>query len=664
SVPPGSVRRLTSPISSGGHWCELPARMAEPADAVPAPPRAPPRSPPHGRGEPQLLSPTFSLPGSSRNKIHANSAAAARDAALDPFVGAVRAAVRAELQDCLGGPLREAVRTELTAALEGWLSHSGGTATLGLDSSSRVGGPPAGAGGCGSAALARRGAEIPRAEGRVSIQHDDEGFLQTSDPDRAAESSIEDTQSREEHPIEEHPIHLLVPTSLRRMGSSFGRSLFDANDGGDNHDGLLAKVSERSKALSESLGLRTRWLNEEPPRSGRLASFVDGPVFKLFFGAVVLVNIWFIIQDANVRIRSPADHSMPAANSVFLVLYVLEAVLKLAVHRLWFFIGDDWKVNLLDMTVVISDGATLVLGTTFTLRFLPLVKVVKLLELMHHSTHLQAFIVCIHGSFRNFMWSVVMLFSVYGVFSLLFMQIITSHIDAIGETLDDTTFGEHFGSVGGSITTLFMATTGGEDWAIAYTTIKETGAIGSFLFLAFVVFVNLNLLNIILGIFVDSAMKVLSPDPVKLAHEYISRDQKYAMELVDLCQNLDPEGLGRLTHLTQEQFELGLSQKRIPHLLAMLDLKKHNIRRIFSAMAAHDGQVEITQFVEICMLLKGASTTFDLHQLRVNCDIRHSEIRRKLSKIIQMLLDITATGGRQYSHSSLPAPSSVSHLRP
>ncbi|CAK0872655.1 unnamed protein product, partial [Prorocentrum cordatum] len=651
SVPPGSVRRPTSPISSGGHWCELPATMAEPADAVPAPPRAPPRSPPHGRGEPQLLSPTFSLPSSSRNKIHADGAAAARVAALDPFVGAVRAAVRAELQDCLGGPLREVVRTELTAALEGWLSHSGGTATLGLDSSSKGGGPPAGGGGCGSAALAGSGAEIPRAEGRVSIQHDDEVLTQTSDPDRAAESSFEDTQSRADHPMD----FLQRTTCLRRMGSAY--SIRTASDGGDNHSGLLAKVSERSKTVSESLRLRTRWLNEEPPRSGRLASFVDGSVYKLFFGAVVLVNLWFMVQDANVRIRSPADRSMLAADSVFLVLYVLEAVLKLAVHRLWFFIGDDWKVNLLDMTVVISDGATLVLGTTLKLRFLKLLKVVKVFELMYHMKYLQAFIVCIQGSFASFMWSVVMLFSVYGVFSLVFMQVITNHIDAIGETLDDTTFGEHFGSVGRSITTLFMVTTGGDDWAIVYTTIKETGPIGSFLFLAFIAFVNLNLLNIILGIFVDSAMKVLSPDSETLAHEYVRRDHEYARKLTNLCKTLDTDCSGRLT---QEQFKLGLSQKRIPHLLAMLDLKKHSILEFFESLAKasdHDGQVGITTFVDGCMLLKGASTNFDLQKLRAECDIAHKQI-------IQMLRDITVTGGRQYSHSSLPAPSSVSHLRP
>ncbi|CAK0817027.1 unnamed protein product [Prorocentrum cordatum] len=152
-------------------------------------------------------------------------------------------------------------------------------------------------------------------------------------------------------------------------------------------------------------------------------------------------------------------------------------------------------------------------------------------------------------------------------------------------------------------------------------------------------------------------MKCLSPDPETLAHEYIRRNHEYVRELTHLCKILDTEGSGRLT---QEQFKLGLSQKRIPHLLAMMDLKKHSIKELFEAMAKspdYDGQVDITTFVEKCMLLKGTSTNFDLQKLRAECDIAHK-------RIIHMLLDITVTGGRQYSHSSLPAPSSVSHLRP
>eukprot|EP00959_Pyramimonas_sp_CCMP1952_P243246 5084587-Pyramimonas_sp.AAC.1 len=92
-----------------------------------------------------------------------------------------------------------------------------------------------------------------------------------------------------------------------------------------------------------------------------------------------------------------------------------------------------------------------------------------------------------------------------------------------------------------------MVTTGGDDWVSAYEVIEETGPVGRFLFLAFIAFVNLNLLNIILGIFVDSAMKVLSPDSETLAHEYVRRDHEYAAKLTNLCRAVDTDCSGRLT---------------------------------------------------------------------------------------------------------------------
>ncbi|CAK0853671.1 unnamed protein product [Prorocentrum cordatum] len=292
------------------------------------------------------------------------------------------------------------------------------------------------------------------------------------------------------------------PSARPSLNSSLG------TDDDANLSELRRKIISKARALLERLRRRAWWLDEEPQRSGRLAQLMDGPGFELLMGAVIVLNLWFMVHDANVKIRDPADRSMLAADVVFLVIYCSEVALKLAVHRVWYFTGAHWKMNALDLFVVVSECAALVLGTALRLsfmkvfRFLKLAKVIKAFRLMDNLKYLHAFMTCIQGSFTSFMWSVVMLFSVYGVFSLLFMQVITTHIDTTGEALDDTAFGELFGSVDRSVKTLFMVTTGGDDWISTYEVIEETGPIGSFVFLAFIAFVNLNLLNIILGIFV------------------------------------------------------------------------------------------------------------------------------------------------------------------
>ncbi|CAK0853672.1 unnamed protein product [Prorocentrum cordatum] len=358
--------------------------------------------------------------------------------------------------------------------------------------SGTAGGPLAGGGGGDSTVPSRCGAEA------VVQTSDSDGDGQQSPRARGAERE----ESQEDYADTHMVSSLKRPSARPSLNSSLG------TDDDANLSELRRKIISKARALLERLRRRAWWLDEEPQRSGRLAQLMDGPGFELLMGAVIVLNLWFMVHDANVKIRDPADRSMLAADVVFLVIYCSEVALKLAVHRVWYFTGAHWKMNALDLFVVVSECAALVLGTALRLsfmkvfRFLKLAKVIKAFRLMDNLKYLHAFMTCIQGSFTSFMWSVVMLFSVYGVFSLLFMQVITTHIDTTGEALDDTAFGELFGSVDRSVKTLFMVTTGGDDWISTYEVIEETGPIGSFVFLAFIAFVNLNLLNIILGIFV------------------------------------------------------------------------------------------------------------------------------------------------------------------
>jgi hypothetical protein len=274
-----------------------------------------------------------------------------------------------------------------------------------------------------------------------------------------------------------------------------------------------------------------------------------------------------------------------------------------------------------------------------SVRLLKLARVIRAYELMSHLKYLHVFLVCIMGSLSSFLWSVIMLLSVCGIFSLFFMQIIASHLEESRETVHESIFGQHFNSFGVSVRTLFMITTGGEDWNVPYELIKVTGPFGSGLFLVFIAFVNLNILNIIMGIFVDSAMKVLSADPDMLAREHIRQEHEHAQRLASLCREVDPDCSGKLT---QDQFEDGLRRQHIPKLLSMLGLQKHHILEFFDSLAKSSddgGQVDIGTFVNGCMLLKGASTNFDLHKMHADIQVAHKTM-------IQMLSEITVPGGR------------------
>jgi hypothetical protein len=235
---------------------------------------------------------------------------------------------------------------------------------------------------------------------------------------------------------------------------------------------------------------------------------------------------------------------------------------------------------------------------------------------MTHFRHLRALIVCIQGSLSSLAWSLVTVFLIYSLFSLFLVQIIVSYLDDTGEAVEDTIFYDSFGSIAKSILTLHKACTGGDDWSQGYNIIQTTGVVGSGLYLFFIVFMNFALMNIITGIFVESAMMVLRPDPITVARETSRQEHADAQKLDQLCRAVDADVSGKLT---REQFEDGLRKKDIPLLLKSLGLQRHHLIEFFNHMAhvqADNGQVDIITFVDGCMMLKGAATNFDVHKLQ------------------------------------------------
>merc|ERR1719440_799985 len=66
---------------------------------------------------------------------------------------------------------------------------------------------------------------------------------------------------------------------------------------------------------------------------------------------------------------------------------------------------------------------------------------------------------------------------------------------------------KHYGSVWKSMMSLYQASTGGADWWTLAEPLEDVGRIYHGLFLFFIGFVILALLNILTGLFVDRAMK-------------------------------------------------------------------------------------------------------------------------------------------------------------
>jgi hypothetical protein len=356
---------------------------------------------------------------------------------------------------------------------------------------------------------------------------------------------------------------------------------------------------------------------EEPNRTGLLARLITSMVFEMVVCIVILMNCAFMIYAANDVMLHDGQETrvVKMGEWAFQIFYSVELMLKLIVHKQFFFWRQGCQLNTIDLFVVITGFLTLVadslgfglFGPMRALRLVKFGKAIRFVKVMSHFEKLRSFLVCLNGSFSSFFWCVVMFMIVVVLFSLFLMSVIASHIDDTGGDHED--WDGLFGTFSESALTLCKVSTGGADWGDVLEPISETGILGVFIYLIFISFVQFALVNIITGIFVESAMATLSPNAEARAVDHARREKACAEELKSLCLQVDTDFSGKLT---REQFEDGLRRRRIPRLLTLLQLQTHHVIEFFDTIADEDGQVEIETFVRGCMQLKGPATNFDL----------------------------------------------------
>eukprot|EP00405_Crypthecodinium_cohnii_P048324 CAMPEP_0206607800 /NCGR_PEP_ID=MMETSP0325_2-20121206/52478_1 /ASSEMBLY_ACC=CAM_ASM_000347 /TAXON_ID=2866 /ORGANISM="Crypthecodinium cohnii, Strain Seligo" /LENGTH=137 /DNA_ID=CAMNT_0054125107 /DNA_START=26 /DNA_END=435 /DNA_ORIENTATION=- len=99
-----------------------------------------------------------------------------------------------------------------------------------------------------------------------------------------------------------------------------------------------------------------------------------------------------------------------------------------------------------------------------------------------------------------------------------------------------------FGTLNSSILSLYQGMSGGKDWGEYYDVIMILSGSYQVLFLLFISFSTLAVVNIVTGIFVDSAFQCSRQDRESLVSEEILNREKYLKDLKDVFEEMDEDG--------------------------------------------------------------------------------------------------------------------------
>lgn len=416
--------------------------------------------------------------------------------------------------------------------------------------------------------------------------------------------------------------------------------------------------SWRKNALRYCSNCLEWWVNiREPERKGWLAALVMNNYFELLSMLITLYDAMFVAYTSNYRIRHMTNERtglIKAMEMSILGVYTVELLLRLLLHRVFFFFAHNWKWNIIDLIVVVSSLLSLqdTLGLCHisfvrTVRLLRITRIFLLFRVIGFVEQLRVMMECIQNCFLTVIWCIVLIVFVGFVFAVFFVQNTTEYLASKEvDSAEEAMLLANFGSVENTLLVLFQVVTGGSDWMTHYKLIEPTGQFASLLFLFYIAFFAIAVWNIITSIFIEHAILRVRPTTRDLMVEKHKQDIADIEELKGLFRKIDTD-MSR--NISAEEFFRFAEDTEAMEALQVRGLDIKDTRLFFqmlSSMGSESDTVGIEEFVNCCLKMRGPASSLDLYTL--HCQGRRERrqqfralmaIQLQLARVEQMLAD-------------------------
>ena len=219
----------------------------------------------------------------------------------------------------------------------------------------------------------------------------------------------------------------------------------------------------------------------------KITRIVESKLFERSILVVILVNAVVLGLETSQEIMNEYGHFLEMLNYVFITIFVIEMLLKLYAYHLSYF-RSGW--NIFDFIIVVS--SLIPTGGVFTgLRILRIFRVLRILRLISGLKPLRKIVSSILRSLPGVAWTVLLMLIVYYVFAIIGIHLFAHDAP------------EKFGSLGAAFITLFELTTL-EGWQDIVFPLTQLHVWAWIYFLIFILAAAFILINVILGIVVDS----------------------------------------------------------------------------------------------------------------------------------------------------------------
>ncbi|OLQ11118.1 Kinase D-interacting substrate of 220 kDa [Symbiodinium microadriaticum] len=285
------------------------------------------------------------------------------------------------------------------------------------------------------------------------------------------------------------------------------------------------------------------------------------------------------------------------------------------------------------------------------IRVTRMLKTLRLLRIFRFIVALRTLVTSIISTLKNLFWALMLLGIIIYAFAILFCQAVRTHLTdpampPLPEEVRDQAE-RFFGTLLDTMLSLFMSITNGVSWNLILIPLKEVHVVWVVFFLFFIAFTYLAVLNVVTGVFCQSAIESAQTDHALAVQSILANKEAERMLdpwlLWEKCGGLmvDPwvhRATGEVhSPEVREYFEtLGLDVWDAWSFFKMLDLDE-------------GGCVEIDEFFMGCLRLRGAARAMDvckiIHDqtwLLKTQSLFHSHMEEELKQLQQQILALSS----------------------
>lgn len=424
-----------------------------------------------------------------------------------------------------------------------------------------------------------------------------------------------------------------------------------------SQDSLLEGWISRAKGVKEGhgCGMLSRCPTPKEEAGSRLGRIVNSTWFHGISTLFILSNgVWMGYETHHILINTLAQQPNPEwfylVEASFISAFMLELIVTIAAKRSSFFCGKMMLWNLCDACLIIASFLHIItykyvsinVSCMMVLRGFRVIRAARIVRGLRFFHELRFMVCSIVSSLSTMLWSLVLILLVVFVFSIFFMQCAIFHLehDAVPGAGNDDLI-QTYGTLWKTMWSLLLAISGGADWGDIVQPMWEIHWTYSLVFLLYIFFVVIGVLNVLVGVFVNAATENLDRDLV--IQSEVMRKNQFVEEMTELFSDIRSK-TGDAS-ITWDEFRNHLNNQQVQAYLSLHQLDATDAFMLFSLIDRDkSNQVDLTEFIQGCLHLKGEARCSDVafvmeetRQVRHDLLVFQKELKCNLNVIVSAM---------------------------